>query len=54
MTLIEILICVAVGIVALAAGIVIGIILRRSVAEKKLGIAEERAKKIEADAKIQA
>jgi hypothetical protein len=49
--LIHIIICVAVGIVALALGIVIGILIRRSIAEKKLGIAEERAKKIEADAK---
>ncbi|MBQ1196653.1 MAG: ribonuclease Y [Clostridia bacterium] len=50
----EILICVAVGIVGIAAGIVVGILIRKSIAEKKLGIAEERAKKIEADAKIQA
>ena len=54
MTLVEILICVAVGIVGIAAGIVVGILIRKSIAEKKLGIAEERAKKIEADAKIQA
>ena len=54
MTLVEILICVAVGIVCIAAGIVVGILIRKSIAEKKLGIAEERAKKIEADAKIQA
>ena len=54
MTLVEILICVAVGIVSIAVGIVIGILIRKSIAEKKLGIAEERAKKIEADAKIQA
>ena len=54
MTLVEILICVAVGIVGIAAGIVVGILVRKSIAEKKLGIAEERAKKIEADAKIQA
>lgn len=54
MTLVEILICVAVGVVCLAAGIVVGILIRKSIAEKKLGIAEERAKKIEADAKIQA
>jgi ribonuclease Y len=51
---VEILICVAVGIVGIAAGIVVGILIRKSIAEKKLGIAEERAKKIEADAKIQA
>ena len=54
MTLVEILICVAVGIVGIAAGIVVGILIRKSIAEKKLGVAEERAKKIEADAKIQA
>ena len=54
LTLVEILICVAVGIVSIAVGIVIGILIRKSIAEKKLGIAEERAKKIEADAKIQA
>ncbi len=54
LTLVEILICVAVGIVGIAAGIVVGILIRKSIAEKKLGIAEERAKKIEADAKIQA
>ena len=54
MTLVEILICVAVGIIGIAAGIVVGILVRKSIAEKKLGIAEERAKKIEADAKIQA
>ena len=52
--LIHIIICVAVGIVALALGIVVGILIRRSIAEKKLGIAEERAKKIEADAKVAA
>ena len=44
MTLVEILICVAVGIVGIAAGIVVGILVRKSIAEKKLGIAEERAK----------
>ena len=54
MNLVEIIICVGVGVAALAVGIVLGILLRRSVAEKKLGIAEERAKKIEADAKVQA
>jgi ribonuclease Y len=52
--LIEIIICVAVGIVGITLGIVIGILIRRSIAEKKLGVAEERAKKIEADAKVQA
>ncbi len=54
MELIEIIICVAVGIVMLGLGILFGILIRRSIAEKKLGIAEERAKKIEADAKVQA
>ena len=54
MTLVEILICVAVGIVGIAVGIVVGILVRKSIAEKKLGVAEERAKKIEADAMIQA
>ena len=54
MELIHIIICVAVGVVGIALGIVIGILIRRSIAEKKLGIAEERAKKIEADAKVAA
>ena len=54
MTLVEILICVAVGIVGIAVGIVVGILVRKSIAEKKLGVAEERAKKIESDAMIQA
>ena len=54
MDLIEIIICVAVGIVMLGLGILFGILIRRSIAEKKLGIAEERAKKIEADAKVTA
>ena len=54
MELIEIIICVAAGIVGITLGIVIGILIRRSIAEKKLGVAEERAKKIEADAKVQA
>ena len=52
--LLEIIVCVAVGIVMLALGILFGVLLRRSVAEKKLGVAEERAKKIEADAKVTA
>ena len=54
LTLVEILICVAAGIVGIAVGIVVGILVRKSLAEKKLGVAEERAKKIEADAMIQA
>ena len=54
MTLVEILICVAAGIVGIAVGIVVGILVRKSIAEKKLGVAEERAKKIESDAMIQA
>ena len=52
--LLEIIVCVAVGIVMLGLGILFGVLLRRSVAEKKLGVAEERAKKIEADAKVTA
>lgn len=35
-------------------GIFIGILIRKGIAEKKIGIAEERAKKIESDAKVQA
>ena len=54
MEMIEIIICVAVGIVMLGLGILLGVLIRRSVAEKKLGVAEERAKKIEADAKVAA
>ena len=54
MEMIEIIICVAVGIVMLGLGILLGVLIRRSIAEKKLGVAEERAKKIEADAKVAA
>ena len=54
MELYEIIICVAVGVVMLGLGILFGILIRRSIAEKKLGVAEERAKKIENDAKVTA
>ena len=54
MELMEIIICVAVGIVMLGLGILFGFLIRRSIAEKKLGVAEERAKKIESDAKVAA
>ena len=54
MEMIEIIICVAVGIVMLGLGILLGVLIRRSIAEKKLGVAEERAKKIEADATVAA
>ncbi|MCQ2354948.1 MAG: ribonuclease Y [Clostridia bacterium] len=41
-------------IVGALIGIFVGILIRKGIAEKKLGIAEERAKKIESDAKVQA
>ena len=53
--LVKIILFAAAGLAAgLAAGIFIGILIRKGIAEKKLGIAEERAKKIESDAKVQA
>ena len=47
-----IVLCVSIGLVALALGILIGIITRKRIGERKIGTAEERAKKIEADAKL--
>ena len=47
-----IVLCVSIGLVALALGILIGVITRKRIGERKIGTAEERAKKIEADAKL--
>ncbi len=49
-----IIIACVVGAVCLGVGILLGVLIRRGIAEKKLGVAEERAKKIESEAKIQA
>ncbi len=53
-TIFVILLCVGVGIVMLALGILFGVILRRSIAEKKIGSAETEAKRILEDARVQA
>ena len=53
--LVKTVLFIAAGLAAgIAVGIFIGILIRKGIAEKKLGVAEERAKKIESDAKVQA
>ncbi len=42
--------CIIIGIVALAIGVIVGIVIRKATAEKKLGSAEEQARHILEDA----
>ena len=51
-TIIAVIAAAAGLLIGVAAGIFIGILIRKRVAEKKIGSAEEAAKKIEADAKL--
>ncbi len=53
-TIIAVIAAAAGLLIGIAAGVFIGILIRKRVAEKKLGSAEEAAKKIEADAKLTA
>ena len=53
-TIIAVIAAAAGLLIGVAAGIFIGILIRKRVAEKKIGSAEEAAKKIEADAKLTA
>ncbi len=46
--------CSGIGVAALLLGILIGFLVRKAIAKRKLGTAEERAKQIEADSKIKA
>ena len=46
--------CSGIGVAALLLGILIGFLVRKAIAKRKLGTAEERAKQIEADSKMKA
>ena len=46
--------CSGIGVAALLLGILIGFLVRKAIAKRKLGTAEERAKQIEADSRMKA
>ncbi|MBR3965412.1 MAG: ribonuclease Y [Clostridia bacterium] len=46
--------CSGIGVAALLLGILIGFFVRKAIAKRKLGTAEERAKQIEADSRMKA